>query len=143
VKLVKTMGGGIGLHVELPQGPRIIDIAKSLGVFAAHGPVYGALINGTLKERFVWAALVNNRHPFAETIGAVGADRVAILRILGLSSIRLRTPRKGAALLSKFLRLISSTPQIWRSTIPLQDDLPNVLPTLPDWTCPRWERMFA
>jgi hypothetical protein len=35
-------------------------LAKSLGVFAAHDPVAGALINGTLKERCAWGALVSN-----------------------------------------------------------------------------------
>ena len=57
MKLVKTNDGGIGLHVELPEGPHVIDIARSLGVFAAHDPVSGALINGVLKERSVWSAL--------------------------------------------------------------------------------------
>jgi hypothetical protein len=59
MKLVRT-NDGIGLLVELPAGAHIVDIGRSLGVVAAHDPVAGALINGTLKEASVWTALVNN-----------------------------------------------------------------------------------
>jgi hypothetical protein len=67
MKFVKVDSGEIGLLVELPTGPHVVDIAKSLGVFA-HDLVSGGLINGTLKEQCAWAALVNNwpylRMPF-------------------------------------------------------------------------------
>jgi hypothetical protein len=62
MKLVKT-NGGIGLLLELPAGPQVVDIGRSLGVVAARDPVAGALVDGTLKETSVWTALVNNwRH---------------------------------------------------------------------------------
>jgi hypothetical protein len=60
MKLIKMNSGEIGLLVELPMGMHVVDIAKSLGVFAAHDPLSGALINGTLKEKSAWVALVNN-----------------------------------------------------------------------------------
>jgi hypothetical protein len=60
MKLVRMDGDKIGLLVELPTGPHVVDIVNSLGVFAAHDPVSGALINGVLKERCAWVALVNN-----------------------------------------------------------------------------------
>lgn len=60
MKLVRIGGEKIGLLVQLPTGPHAIDIAKSLGLFAAHDPISDGLINGVLKERCVWAALVNN-----------------------------------------------------------------------------------
>jgi hypothetical protein len=60
MKLIRTNSEGIGLVVELPAGPHVIDVAKSLGVFAAHDPVAGGLINGVLKETSAWAALVNH-----------------------------------------------------------------------------------
>jgi hypothetical protein len=60
MKLVTIDEEKIGLLVQLPTGPYVVDIVKSLGVFAAHDPVSGALINGVLKERCAWAALVNN-----------------------------------------------------------------------------------
>ena len=60
MKLVRIDGEKTGLLVQLPTGPHVIDIVKSLGVFAAHDPVSGALINGVLKERCAWVALVNN-----------------------------------------------------------------------------------
>ncbi|HWZ38991.1 MAG TPA: hypothetical protein VNY08_11900 [Bradyrhizobium sp.] len=60
MKLVRMNSGEIGLFVELPAGPHVLDIAKSLAVFAAHDPASGALVNGTLKEKSAWVALVNN-----------------------------------------------------------------------------------
>jgi hypothetical protein len=68
MKLVRINAEKIGLLVQLPTGPHAVDIVKSLGVFAAHDPVSGALINGVLKERCAWVALINNwnylRMPF-------------------------------------------------------------------------------
>jgi hypothetical protein len=68
MKLVRLNGEKIGLLVQPPTGPHVVDIVKSLGVFAAHDPVSGGLINGVLKERCAWVALVNNwsylRKPF-------------------------------------------------------------------------------
>jgi hypothetical protein len=60
MKLVRIDGEKIALLVQLPTGPHAVDIAKSLGVFAAHDPVSGGLINGVLKERCAWVALINN-----------------------------------------------------------------------------------
>jgi hypothetical protein len=60
MKLVKINSEDIGLLVELPEGPHVVDLARSLGVIAAHDPVAGALINGTLKETSAWTALVNH-----------------------------------------------------------------------------------
>ena len=62
MKLIKMNGGEIGLLLELPIGMHVVDIAKSLGVFAAHDPASGALINGTLKEKSAWVALINHWH---------------------------------------------------------------------------------
>jgi len=60
MKLVRINGGTIGLLVELPAGPHVVDLAKSLGVFAGHDLVSAGLINGALKERSAWGALVTN-----------------------------------------------------------------------------------
>jgi hypothetical protein len=62
MKLVRINRGEIGLLVELPTGPHAVDLAKSLGVFAAHDPVSGALINGALKEKSAWAAMIKHWH---------------------------------------------------------------------------------
>ena len=45
MKLAKITDEVIGLVVALPNGPHIVDIAKSVGVFAPHDP----LSNGLLK----------------------------------------------------------------------------------------------
>jgi len=60
MNLVRIDGEKIGLLVQLRTGPHVIDIVESLGVFAARDPVSGSLINGVLKERCAWVALVNN-----------------------------------------------------------------------------------
>lgn len=60
MKLVRLDAEKIGLLVQLPTGPHTIDIARSLGVFAAHDPVSGGIINGVLKEKCAWTAFVNN-----------------------------------------------------------------------------------
>src|SRR6202012_4914429 len=58
----------IGLLVQLQTGPHVVDIVNSLGVFASHDPVSGAVINGAFRGRCPWVALVNNwnylRMPF-------------------------------------------------------------------------------
>jgi hypothetical protein len=46
--------------VDLPAGPHVLDLAKSLGASAAHDPVSSALITSVMKEKFVWVALVNH-----------------------------------------------------------------------------------
>lgn len=60
MKFVRIGEEGIGLLVQLPTGPHVVDIAKSLGIFAAYSQVAGALINGALKESCPWGALVKN-----------------------------------------------------------------------------------
>lgn len=60
MKLITMNSGEIGLLVELATGTHVVDIAKSLSVFAALDPVSGALINGTLKEKSAWVALIRN-----------------------------------------------------------------------------------
>lgn len=60
MKLIGINDGEIGLLVDLATGAHVIDLAKSLGVFAPHDPLSGALINGALNEKSAWVALVNN-----------------------------------------------------------------------------------
>jgi hypothetical protein len=78
MKLVGIDGGAIGLLVELPAGPHVVDLAKSLGVFAGHDLVSSGLINGALKERSAWGALVANwqylRLPLARLAGIAVAN---------------------------------------------------------------------
>lgn len=78
MKLIRMRGGEIGLLVELPAGPHIVDLAKSLGVFAGHDLVPGGLINGALKEKSAWGALIANwqylRLPLARLAGIAVAN---------------------------------------------------------------------
>jgi hypothetical protein len=78
MKLVVIDGGAIGLLVELPAGPHVIDLANSLGALAGHDLVSGGLINGALKEKSVWSALVANwqylRLPLARLAGIAVAN---------------------------------------------------------------------
>jgi hypothetical protein len=78
MKLVVIDGGAIGLVVELPAGPHVIDLANSLGALAGLDLVSGGLINGALKEKSVWGALVANwqylRLPLARLAGIAVAN---------------------------------------------------------------------
>ena len=78
MKLVVIDGGAIGLLVELPAGPHVIDLANSLGALAGHDLVSGGLINGALKEKSAWGALVANwqylRLPLARLAGIAVAN---------------------------------------------------------------------
>jgi hypothetical protein len=78
MKLVAIDGGTIGLFVELPTGPHVIDLANSLGALAGHDLVSGGLINGALKEKSAWGALVANwqylRLPLARLAGIAVAN---------------------------------------------------------------------
>jgi hypothetical protein len=78
MKLVVIDGDAIGLLVELPAGPHVIDLANSLGALAGHDLVSGGLINGALKEKSVWTALVANwqylRLPLARLAGIAVAN---------------------------------------------------------------------
>ena len=60
MKFVRMNRGEIGLLVELPTGPHAIDLAKSLGAFAAHDLVSGGLVNGALKEKSAWASMIKH-----------------------------------------------------------------------------------
>ena len=51
MNLVRIDGGKIGLLVQLRTGPHVVDIVKSLGVFAARDPVSGSLMNGVLRTK--------------------------------------------------------------------------------------------
>jgi hypothetical protein len=78
MKLVVIDGGAIGLLVELSAGPHVIDLANSLGALAGHDLVSGGLINGALKEKSAWGALVANwqylRLPLARLAGIAVAN---------------------------------------------------------------------
>jgi hypothetical protein len=86
MKLVRINGAAIGLLVELPAGPHVIDLANSLGVLAGHDLVSGGMINGALKERSAWGALVANwqylRPPLARLarIALANPDHPSIVR---------------------------------------------------------------
>lgn len=78
MKLVAIDGGAIGLLVELTAGPHVIDLANSLGALAGHDLVSGGLVNGALKEKSAWGALVANwqylRLPLARLAGIAVAN---------------------------------------------------------------------
>jgi hypothetical protein len=60
VKLVRFDGGKTGLMVQLVSGLYIIDVIGSLGVFSPGDPVSQGILNGILKDRGSWAALIEH-----------------------------------------------------------------------------------
>ena len=60
MKLAKITDETIGLVVPLPNGPHIVDIAKSLGVFAPHDPLSNGILNGVFKDGGDWLSIVKH-----------------------------------------------------------------------------------
>jgi hypothetical protein len=50
MKLAKITDEVIGLVVTLSDGPHIVDIAKSVGVFVPYDPLSNGLLNGRFKD---------------------------------------------------------------------------------------------
>ena len=60
MKLAKITDEVIGLVIALPNGPHIVDIAKSVSVFAPHDPVSNGLLNGAFKDGGDWPSIVKH-----------------------------------------------------------------------------------
>lgn len=60
MKLAKITDETIGLVVTLPSGPHIVDIAKSVGVFAPHDPLSNGLLHGAFKDGGDWQSIVKH-----------------------------------------------------------------------------------
>jgi hypothetical protein len=60
MKLAKIADETIGLVVTLPNGPHIVDIAKSVSVFAPHDPLSNGLLNGAFKDGGDWPSIVKH-----------------------------------------------------------------------------------
>lgn len=60
MKLVRMNDAKIGLLVLLAEGPHVIDIANSLGVFAPHDPLSNGLLNGAFKDGGDWSLIVKH-----------------------------------------------------------------------------------
>lgn len=57
MKLARITNETIGLVVALPNGPHIVDIAKSVGVFAPHDPLSNGLLNGAFRDGGDWPSI--------------------------------------------------------------------------------------
>jgi hypothetical protein len=60
MKLAKMTDEIIGLVVTLPNGPYVVDVAKSVGVFAPHDPLSNGLLNGAFKHGGDWSSIVRH-----------------------------------------------------------------------------------
>jgi hypothetical protein len=60
MKLAKITDEVIGLVVTLPAGPHIVDIAKSVGVFAPNEPLSNGILNGAFKDGGDWSSIVKH-----------------------------------------------------------------------------------
>jgi hypothetical protein len=146
MKLVRINGGAIGLLVDLPAGPHVIDLAKSLGVLAGHDLVSGGLINGALKERSAWGALVANwqylRSPLAgmARIATANPDHPCIV-LHPFADIRQSRDAKGIVALDiTDASDLESPDPTGRLVMARQFAEPKV--EVPNGTCPRSATMF-
>jgi hypothetical protein len=60
IKLTKITDEIIGLVVALPNGPHVVDIGKSVGVFAPHDPLSSGVLNGAFKDGGDWPSIVKH-----------------------------------------------------------------------------------
>ena len=60
MKLAKITDDKIGLIVTLPNGPHIVDIAKSVSVFTPHDPLSNGILNGVFKDGGDWLSIVKH-----------------------------------------------------------------------------------
>ncbi|WP_342725249.1 hypothetical protein AAFG07_41190 [Bradyrhizobium sp. B097] len=60
MKLAVMTDETIGLVVILPNGPQIVDIARSAGVFAPHDPLSSGLLNGAFKDGVDWPSILKH-----------------------------------------------------------------------------------
>ncbi|QOZ37462.1 hypothetical protein [Bradyrhizobium sp. CCBAU 53421] len=60
MKLALMTDETIGLVVTLPNGPQIIDIARSAGVFVPHDPLSSGLLNGAFKDGADWPSILKH-----------------------------------------------------------------------------------
>ena len=113
MKLVRMNDEKIGLFVVLSEGPHVIDIANSLGVFLPHDLLSNGILNGAFKDGCNWSLIVKHwRHlqvplrqlantaaarpdhpqlalqPFAEgCLTSHAADQIAAMEITGTEEI--------------------------------------------------------
>lgn len=60
MKLARITDEVIGLVVTLSDGPHIVDIAKSVGVFAPYDPLSNGLLNGAFKDGGDWPSIIKH-----------------------------------------------------------------------------------
>ena len=60
MKLVRFDDWRTGLLVELPEGPYLVDVVASLGVFLPEDPIANGILNGVLKAGRSWAPVIQH-----------------------------------------------------------------------------------
>jgi len=60
MKLVRFDDWRTGLLVQLPEGPHVVDVVSSVGVFLPEDPISNGVLNGILKDGGSWAPLIQH-----------------------------------------------------------------------------------
>lgn len=60
MKLVKMNDAKVGLVVSRADGLYIVDVARSVGVFAPHDPLSNGLLNGVFKDGCDWSTVIRH-----------------------------------------------------------------------------------
>jgi hypothetical protein len=74
MKLVRLDDNRIGLLVEAPSGPYVIDVAASVGALVPEDPISHGVLNGLLKDKADWASLIQHWK-----MARVGLRKLAIM----------------------------------------------------------------
>jgi hypothetical protein len=74
MKLVRFDNNRIGLLVEAPSGPYVIDVAASVGALVPEDPISHGVLHGLLKDKADWASLIQHWK-----MARVGLRKLAVL----------------------------------------------------------------
>jgi hypothetical protein len=74
MKLVRFDNNRIGLLVEAPSCPYVIDVAASVGALVPEDPISHGVLHGLLKDKADWASLIQHWK-----MARVGLRKLAIL----------------------------------------------------------------
>jgi hypothetical protein len=99
MKLIRFDGGKTGLLVEISGAIRVIDVIASLGVLSPGDPISLGILNGILKDKGSWAALIQHwpqaRIGLRRLAAAASSTEPSAVVLLGIDEIRLPSRADG------------------------------------------------
>lgn len=102
MKLVRMNDAKVGLVVSRADGLYIVDIARSVGVFAPHDPLSNGLLNGVFRDGCEWSMLIRHWKDLERPL----------MKLAGIARISPNHPRLAIQPFSETDLAVGSTDQI-------------------------------